>query len=153
MALVNLLSFNFGFHVHEKALMLVTIPLSLVLFQSQHSKDPSTVKEMMVDLRRFKLLKLLMLWSYFPLIYTQRDIPNRTFLMPLDWVLMILVMRYQLRHVLQVSKSLFSYRELAYWILTIALGLSLVMTVEGLRNLIIDTVKDFVMGKPAESFN
>jgi alpha-1,3-glucosyltransferase len=32
LALVNMLSFNFGYHVHEKAILLVTIPLTVMLF-------------------------------------------------------------------------------------------------------------------------
>lgn len=52
------------------------------------------LKEMVVDIRRFKILKLLMLWTYFPLIFTMRDLWNRTFLVPLDWIVTILVFRY-----------------------------------------------------------
>lgn len=95
LALVNMLSFNFGYHVHEKAILLVTIPLTVMLFRNQHkAQSAESLKEMHVDIARWKNLKLLTLWTFWPLLYTMRDYFTRLFLLPLDWVAMSLVLAY-----------------------------------------------------------
>ena len=97
LALVNMLSFNFGFHVHEKAFMLVTIPLAISLFMNQHSTNPQDRRNMYVDVQRFIFLKLFILWTFWPLVFTMYDILPRHLAAFLDWIVFILVINYQLR--------------------------------------------------------
>ena len=49
---------------------------------------------MHVDIARFKNLKLLTVWTFWPLLYTMRDYFTRFFLLPLDWIAMSLVLAY-----------------------------------------------------------
>ena len=65
MALCNLIAFNFGFHVHEKAMLLVTIPLGIDLVMGNKKSDTSIL--------RFKIIKLVLMWTLLPLIFTPRE--------------------------------------------------------------------------------
>ena len=73
----NFVAFNFGFHVHEKAMLLVTIPLGLTILKSKEVKK----------VLRFKLLKLVMMWTLLPLIYTPRETFLKHAIFALDVVL------------------------------------------------------------------
>ena len=78
LALTNLIAFNFGFHVHEKAMLLCLIPLGLVIYQQRdhesiHQADGKTLKNQNLDLSRFKLLKTVFLWTLLPLIFTSGE--------------------------------------------------------------------------------
>lgn len=97
LAVVNMISFNFGYHVHEKAIMLVTIPMTISLFQNLHSKDPIVRKEMFVDLSRFILMKLFIIWTFWPILFTKRDMMNRHLLAVLDFIIFTLLVNYLLR--------------------------------------------------------
>lgn len=55
LALTNFIAYNFGYHTHEKALMMVYVPL-LLSAKSQYSKS------------RVHLLGIVMVWSFMPLI-------------------------------------------------------------------------------------
>ena len=55
LALTNFVMFNFGYHVHEKALLLVYVPL---MIESLSRGDKG----------RLHLLGVVMLWSFLPLI-------------------------------------------------------------------------------------
>lgn len=59
LALVNFIAFNFGFHVHEKAILMTYLPLVL----GRGTKDTLT-----------SLLGLVMTWSFLPLIPPTRGI-------------------------------------------------------------------------------
>jgi len=121
LALTNLISFNFGFHVHEKAIMLVTIPLTVALFQRQqtisnfHSKwvKPSAEvqkanieaqNEIRVDQMRFRLLKFVMVWTFLPLFYTPEDTVTRLSVIILDWCLMEILMAYEAREYAEANE-------------------------------------------------
>ena len=77
LALCNFVAFNFGFHVHEKAMLLVTIPLGLIVLKSKENKQ----------ILRFKLLKLVMMWTLLPLIYTPRETFLKHAIFALDVIL------------------------------------------------------------------
>ena len=55
LALTNFIAYNFGYHTHEKALMMVYVPL-LFSAESQYAKS------------RVHLLGIVMVWSFMPLI-------------------------------------------------------------------------------------
>ena len=57
LALVNFIAYNFGYHVHEKAILMVYVPLLL-----------SAAKAGQADKVRVHLLGVLMVWSFAPLI-------------------------------------------------------------------------------------
>jgi len=78
MALCNLIAFNFGFHVHEKAMLLVTIPLGIDLVIRTNNNT---------SILRFKILKFVLMWTLLPLIFT----PRETFLKHSLFVLDVLV--------------------------------------------------------------
>ena len=68
LALVNFISFNFGFHVHEKAALMMQVPLALTALQDDVSK------------LRFKVITLNMVWTLlplFPLVETIGSLPVR----------------------------------------------------------------------------
>ena len=79
MALCNFIAFNFGFHVHEKAMLLVTIPLGIDLVMRKNTDNTSIL--------RFKILKLILMWTFLPLIYT----PRETFLKHALFILDVLI--------------------------------------------------------------
>ncbi len=55
LAIVNLVSYNFGYHVHEKAILMTYLPLLLAV-RSQ------------LDRYRIKLVGFIMVWTFLPLI-------------------------------------------------------------------------------------
>jgi ALG6, ALG8 glycosyltransferase family len=55
LALVNLVSYNFGYHVHEKAILMTYIPLLLEVKTD-------------LDRARVKLIGFLMMFTFMPLI-------------------------------------------------------------------------------------
>jgi len=75
MALCNFIAFNFGFHVHEKAMLLVTIPLGIDLVIK--TKNTTAIL-------RFKILKLVLMWTLLPLIFTPRETFLKHSLLVLD---------------------------------------------------------------------
>lgn len=84
LALVNLIAFNCGFHVHEKAIMNVTIPLSVTLLAGLNSKKAEKRKTMDIDLHRFVFLKIFVIWTFWPLFHTRNDCSARYWLAGLD---------------------------------------------------------------------
>jgi hypothetical protein len=69
-----------------------------------------------VDLSRFKLLKLLTIWSYLGLFYTMRDLTTRTVYVILDWIVFSFLIDHQLKSIagkgLQSSLRVSIYKKL-----------------------------------------
>jgi hypothetical protein len=121
LALTNLVSYNLGYHVHEKAIMLTIIPLAVELFMNQHSKDEAFLRELRIDLERFKLLKLLQIWSYLVIFLTMRDLLTRITIVLVDWIIMSCLFEFQLRKI--KGKGVGSLRESIYKVLVFLLCL------------------------------
>lgn len=62
-------SFMFGWHVHEKAILMVILPLSLLAVESRE------------DARTFLILSITGHYSLFPLLFTTQELPIKLFLM------------------------------------------------------------------------
>jgi hypothetical protein len=99
LALVNLLSYNFGYHVHEKAFMMVSIPMGLVLLQKQFSTTIEDQKDFLVDISRFRLFRIFLVWSCWPILWKKYDFHARAVLVPLDYCFVKLVLDYHVNHV------------------------------------------------------
>ena len=70
------IAFNFGFHVHEKAILLVTIPLLVQLGVSKSSdisRRNGSLHRYDTDVVRFKILKTVAMWTLMPLLYQPRE--------------------------------------------------------------------------------
>lgn len=110
-ALVNLLSYNFGYHVHEKAFMMVSIPMGLVILQKQFATTIEDQKDFLVDISRFRLLRLFLVWSSWPVLWKKYDFHCRAVLVPLDYCFVKLVLDYHLKNVSnKASVSVYSTR-------------------------------------------
>lgn len=114
LALTNLISFNFGFHVHEKAMLLVLIPLGVMIYQQRdhesiYQADHTSLKRQNLDLARFKLLKTVFLWTILPLILTPRETIVKHALVFIDVFLTDLLL--QENHMISITAS---WREWVY---------------------------------------
>ena len=58
LALVNFIAYNYGFHVHEKAILMVYIPLLISVLKNSS----------FVEVQRVSLLGVVMVWSFAPLL-------------------------------------------------------------------------------------
>ncbi|OZJ04501.1 hypothetical protein BZG36_02251 [Bifiguratus adelaidae] len=79
LTLCGFASFLFGWHVHEKAILLILIPISLLATKSQAS------------LRLFSILSIVGCYSLFPLLFTLPEYPIKSLVLAL-WTLVILPM-------------------------------------------------------------
>lgn len=146
LALVNLFSFNFGFHVHEKAIMLVTIPLAVTLFQGMFSSDARERKESHIALARFKFMKLFLVWTFWPILYTMSDLLTRNLAAILDWILFAMVVRFQMKQVSGVKEVQSRRITLYNWMFTLLLA-SFLLTGRGFRNMVVHEWRKLVYGR------
>ena len=148
-SLVNLLSYNFGYHVHEKAFMMVTIPMGLVILQKQFATTKEDQKEFLIDISRFRLFRLFLVWSLWAILWKKHDFQARAFLMPLDYLFVKLVLDYQLKKVSNKT-SVDSTRKKVYdtfwWIITIGW----IFTFRKTRENIVDRFRDWYFDPPVE---
>lgn len=77
LAVCNFIVFNFGFHVHEKAILMTVVPLGLEV----HSRSSTWTK------LRFLLLKSVAVWTLLPLLFHQKESLVKHLIFFLDIVL------------------------------------------------------------------
>ena len=101
LAACNFIVFNFGFHVHEKAILMTVIPLALDV----HQGSSTWVK------LRFVILKTVALWTLLPLLISQGESLAKHLILALDYFLTARVwLRLKLENPFQ---KLFLYSLLA----------------------------------------
>ncbi|RXN27036.1 putative dolichyl pyrophosphate Glc1Man9 c2 alpha-1,3-glucosyltransferase [Labeo rohita] len=78
-------SFMFGWHVHEKAILMAILPLSLLAVESRE------------DARIFLILSITGHYSLFPLLFTTQELPIKIFLMLLFTIFSVTSLKTLLR--------------------------------------------------------
>ena len=80
-AACNFIVFNFGFHVHEKAILMTVIPLSLDVHQASSAWTKL----------RFVLLKTVAVWTLLPLLISPGETFVKHLVLLLDFFLTVKV--------------------------------------------------------------
>jgi alpha-1,3-glucosyltransferase len=82
LAACNFIVFNFGFHVHEKAILMTIIPLAL----DTHQGSTSWAK------LRFVLLKTIAVWTLLPLLISPGETLVKHLILIIDYLVTVKVL-------------------------------------------------------------
>ena len=100
LCITNLIVFNFGFHVHEKAIVMSLIPLML----DSHLDSPISAKV------RLLLLKTVGVWTLLPLLINPMETMTKHLIFSLDIYLTVnIFMKLDLARELKLSQKVLVY--------------------------------------------